>query len=184
MGREAKLIQGGCQNFSKQSDAKPMKKHSFYPQWLLLKQSISTAQTGSCPHYTTTVKGRARKEQVGATPSHTVGQWIMNLPKAKGAQVCGTFCESNITAGLDSRTKRKQSGSSCCQQKGLPRLQACTGVLKLGGCSTDRQPQCSQLRRKENSQKECRTAHDRFRDRFSCFIILYNFLASTSCLLK
>lgn len=44
---------------------------------------------------------------MGAIPSHIVSQWIMNLPKTKGAQVCGTFCESHITVGLDSRTKKK-----------------------------------------------------------------------------
>lgn len=184
-GREAKQIQGRCQNFSKQNDAMPMKEHSSYPQWLLLKQSISTAQIGQCPHYTTPIKGKERKEQMGAIPSHIVSQRIMNLPKTKGAQVCGTFCESHITVGLDSRTKRKQSGSSCCQEEGLPRLQACTGVLKSGGCSTDRQPQRPSAQKERLScQKECRAAHDRFRDRFRCFITLYNVLASTSCLLR
>lgn len=49
---------------------------------------------------------------MGAAPSYLIQLQIMNLPKCKD----GTLCEGHITLGLDSKTKKQQKGSSCCQQ--------------------------------------------------------------------
>lgn len=54
--------------------------------------------------------------EMGAAPAHIVQLQIMNLPKPKNVQVYSILSEGHTIAGLDSRTKRKQSGKSCWQQ--------------------------------------------------------------------
>lgn len=61
-------------------------------------------------------RGCQGRKRDGSCSNPIVQLQIMNLPKPKDVQVYSILSEGHVIAGLDSRTKRKQSGRSCWQQ--------------------------------------------------------------------
>lgn len=85
------------------------------------------------------------------------------------------------TAGL----KGSSQAAVAVSKKVCPDSRHVLGFLSLEVVPLTDNHSAPQLRRKDLlARGNIRAAHDRLRDRFSCFIIPYNFLASASCLLR